>query len=153
VTWALKWLAGTLGIGIAATLVSTVTGVEFFQGVTPFSLGANLVLIPLASLVIVAGFLSLASGLFGATLISVVFNHAAVLVLWCIDRLVRLDNGFHGAWWPAQWRATSLGALALATLLGLCLVGYTAGWARKCGGFWLPAGALALVLIFGVKFG
>jgi len=149
----LNWLAGALGIGWAASLVSALSGVQFFHVLVPGALVANLVLVPLASLVIVAGFVSLATGLAGVTAISAWLNHASLLVLWGIDRLIRAGSHLPGAWYAASWRAAWIGPLALASLLGVCLAGYVFGWRRERGGFWPPLAVVALALVFGVKFG
>ena len=149
----LNWLAGALAIGWAASLVSTLTGVQFFHVLVPGALVANLVLVPLASLVIAAGFISIASGLGGAAAISAWFNHASLLVLWTIDKLIRFSSRLPGAWYAATWRAPWVGPLAFASLLGVCLAGYACGWKRERGGFWPPFIVIVLALVFGVKFG
>jgi competence protein ComEC len=152
-TQSLNWLAGALGIGIAATLVSALTGIQHFHVLVPGSLLANLILVPLASLVIVAGFISITGGLLGGIAISAWFNHAALLVLWGIDALIRYSSGLPGAWYAANWRAPWFGPAALASLLILCLTGYAFGWHRNRGSFWPPVVVTTLVLVFGVKFG
>ena len=148
-----RWLAGALGIGLAATLVSAVTGATFFQVFAPAGLVANLVLMPLAMLVIIAGFASVTVGLAGAVTLSVLFNHAAALLLWLIDGLIRLGLHLPGAWWPAQWRAAWAAPLAFVALLVVVLAGYATGWRRDRGGFWPPFAVTTLALIFGVRFG
>ncbi len=149
----LNWLAGALGIGWAATLVSALTGIQFFHLLVPGALFANLVLVPLASLVIVAGFISIASGLIGVVAISAWFNHASLLVLWGIDTLIRFSSHLPGAWYPAAWRTPWLGPVTFTSLLSVCLTGYALGWKRKRGGFWPPMIVTALTLVFCVKYG
>ena len=56
-----------IGIGLASSLVSTVSSLQFFGLFTPGALAVNLVLIPISTLVIGAGFLSLLCGLVGFT--------------------------------------------------------------------------------------
>jgi len=152
-TQGLKWLAGALGIGWAATLVSALTGVQFFHVLVPGALFANLVLVPLASLVIVAGFIAIASGLLGVIAISAWFNHASLLILWGIDALIRFSSRLPGAWYPAHWRTPWLGPVMFASLLSVCLAGYALGWRRERGGFWPPVMITVLALVFGVKYG
>jgi competence protein ComEC len=149
----LDWLAGGLAIGWAASVVSTLTGIQFFHVLVPGALMANLVLMPLASLVIAAGFISIAGGLAGAVGISAWFNHASLLVLWGIESLLRFSARLPEAWFAANWRAPWIGSLAFAALLGLCLTGYALGWQRKQGGFWPPFVVALLAIVLGVKFG
>jgi competence protein ComEC len=149
----LNWLAGALGISFAASLVSALTGVQFFHVLVPGAVVANLVLIPLASLVIVSGFVSIAGGLCGLVAVSAWFNHASLLVLWGIEKFIRASSHLPGAWQAASWRAPWVGPLAFASLLGVCLTGYVFGWRRERGGFWPPLAIVALALVFGVKLG
>lgn len=158
--WHHRWRAaawhGTLtavAIGIAASLVSAVTGIMFFGLFTPGSLLANLWLIPAASAVILAGFLSLVAGLLGCTAGSVLANHAAVLLLWAIDAGVNAFVSLPGAWFNATFRTPWLGGGALAVLLGTLISGYAARWAGWQRGYWLPFAAVAATLAFAVRFG
>ena len=152
-TSGLWWLAGALGIGIAASLVSAMTGPTFFHVFTPGALATNLVLVPLAMLVITAGFASVVTGLAGLVWLNSLFNHAAMLVLAGIDGLIRLGLRAPGLWWPAQWRAPWVGTLALGALLVAGLAGYAWRWEARRGGWWPPVAVVALALLFGIKWG
>ncbi len=159
-TWWQRWLAWglrifwpVLGLGLAAWLVGAVTGAAFYRVFTPGGLIANLVLVPLAMLVIIAGFASILVGLAGALAASALLNHAAVLVLVVMDALIRLGQRVPGVWWPAEWTAPWLGTATLTALLAVMLAGYARGWRGWARGFWPPFAVVALALIFGVKFG
>lgn len=151
--WLWRGLVSSLGIGIAATLVSAVSGVLFFQLFTPGALFANLVLIPVASLVIMAGFLSLLGGMLGLAAVSSLFNHAAIVVLLVIDGLVRGFVRVPAMWYPAHFVGAYTGSSAFAGLMALLLFGYARRWQKRAGGFWPPFVFVAAVLILGVKFG
>lgn len=151
--WLWQTLVTSLGIGVAATLVSAVSGVLFFQLFTPGALFANLVLIPAASLVIMAGFVSLLGGMLGLTAVSSLFNHAAIVLLAAIDGLVRAFVRLPAAWFPAHFGSPWTGPLAFAGLMALLLFGYARRWQKNAGGFWPPFVFVVLVLILGVKFG
>jgi competence protein ComEC len=146
-------IIAAVAIGLASTLVSAVSGVLFFKLFTPAALLANLVLIPAASFVIVGGFASLVCGLVGATLLSALFNHATVVVLWAIDASVRGVVSMPGAWHVAQFAAPWIGPGSLVTLLAALAFGYATGWRRARGGWWPPFAIVALTLIFGVNYG
>jgi competence protein ComEC len=150
---AARHLGPALGIGAAAALVSAVSGVEFFGLFAPVGIAANLVLAPLASLVIVAGFASLVAGFAGAAAATRLFNGAAGILLGVIDTLLRLATAVPGAWMPAHYRAPWAGPAALAALIASCLAGYATGWRSGRGGFWPPFAIVALALAFGVRFG
>ena len=150
---ALRWFWPVLGIGLAAALVSAVSGPEFFHVWAPGGLIANLVLVPLAMLVIVAGFASVVAGLAGVTALGVLFNHAAMVLLVVIERLIRAGVSAPGAWWTANWRAPWMASAALTLLMAALLAGYAGGWRKERGGWWPPFAVAALGLILGVKFG
>ncbi len=150
---AFRWFWPVLGIGFAAALVSTVSGPEFFHVWAPGGLVANLVLVPLAMFVIVAGFASVVAGLAGLVMLGGLFNHAAMVLLVVIDRLIRLGVQAPGAWWVANWRAPWMASAALILVMVALLAGYASGWKKERGAWWPPVAIATLGLIFGVKFG
>lgn len=150
---ALRWFWPVLGIGLAASLVSTLTGPQFFRVLAAGGFLTNLVLVPPAMLVIVAGFASIVVGLLGIGWLGLLFNHAAVLLLWGIDAWVRIGVRAPGGWWAAEWRAPWIGSAALAALLIAFLAGYMRGWRGWACGWWTPFAVVGVAVIFGVKFG
>ncbi len=151
--WLWRRFLDTLGIGCAATLVSVVTGVQFFSVFVTGALLANLVLVPLASVVIMAGFASLMLGLAGAGWAGRLCNEGAGALLRLIDALIRLGTSVPGSSWAAHFRADWVGPAALVTLVAALLAGYAGGWRKEYGGFWPPVAVVAFTLILGVKFG
>lgn len=145
--------ATALAIGVATTLVSLLTGVQFFQLLTPGALVANLGLIPAAMLATLGGFASLLCGLVGFGPGVVLCNHAAALVLWLIEALVRLSVRLPGAFLPARFTAEWIGPVALALLMASLVAGYGNRWQREGGGWWPPFALVAAALLFGVTFG
>jgi competence protein ComEC len=142
--WAATW---------TALLASTPTGIGYFGLCSPGALVANLVIIPLSSLAIVAGFLSLLAGLAGYTPGSLLFNRAAALVILAMDWLVRHGTELPGVYFRAHFAAPWLASAALVAVLGSILLAANLNWPRRLGATWWPAAVLALLLFFGVKFG
>jgi competence protein ComEC len=142
-----------VAIGLAATLVSTLGTVLFFKLFTPAALLANLVLIPAALLVILAGFGSLLCGLAGATALSGLFNHAAALVLAAIQTGIRAVVAVPGTWRPAEFLAGWIGPAAFVLLMAALVFGYASNWQRDRGGWWPPFAVVAVTLALGVRFG
>ncbi len=153
IDWIWRIVAMAVAIGVATTLVSLLTGVQFFRLLTPGALVANLVLIPAAMVVTLAGFAALLCGLLGFGLGAVLCNHAAALVLLIIEWLVRLSVQLPGAFLPAHFSQPWLGTVALVALLTTLLLGYGGRWQKIRGGWWPPFVVVALVLLFGVRFG
>lgn len=147
-----RWTLGVVAIGLSTSVVSAISGVVIFKLFTPVSLLANLVLIPVGSLVIISGFLSLLFGLIGLGAISLVLNYASVLLLMAIERGVLFFVGVPGAFRPAEFSAEWLGYSALAGLLAVILFGYAHNWDLKRGGFWPPFAFTALALAAGIRF-
>jgi competence protein ComEC len=143
-------ILAALGLGVATALVAAVTGVAFFRLFTPGALAANLVLIPLAMFAILAGFISLLCGLAGWLSASVLFNHAAALILALIQWLIGAFVKVPGAYWPAEFKAEWWADVALAALLAACLAGYAAKW--RHGTALVPFALVAAAMIFVVKF-
>ncbi|MBC2605965.1 ComEC/Rec2 family competence protein [Pelagicoccus albus] len=54
-----RWILDALGVSIAAFLVSAILGIYYFQILPSYGILINLIALPLASLAIVAGFLSI----------------------------------------------------------------------------------------------
>jgi len=148
-----RWIAPSLAIGTATMLVSLLTGVQYFRLLTPGALVANLALIPAAGAVTLGGFGALICGLLGLGGGAVLCNHAAALVLWGIEGLVRVGVAVPGAFFPARFAAPWIGPCALGLLVAALLAGYGAGWRRAHGGWWPPFVVVGLALALGVNYG
>jgi competence protein ComEC len=145
-------ITSATAIGLATTVVSTICGVVIFGLFTPVSLFANLLLIPLGSLVIVSGFLSMLCGLVGLGAVTLLLNHASVLLLKIIDLLVRFFVSVPGAYHAATFSSAWLGFTAFAGLLAVIFHGYACNWELKRGGYWTPFAYTALILAAGLRF-
>jgi competence protein ComEC len=135
-----------------AFLASAAAGIGFFGLFSPGSFPANLLILPLASLAIIAGFLSLLTGLVGLWPCSVLCNSAAGLLIIGIDWLLRQGTALPGMYFPARFRAEWLTPAAMALMTVLMLAGASSRWSRRLGGYWPPVIVLGLLVIFGVKF-
>jgi len=145
-------ILGALAITCAATLASTPSSIGYFGLLSPGALVANLVIIPISSLAIVAGFIAMVGGLAHLGAVALLFNHAAAVLIVVMDWLVQKGTPLPGVYFTAEFRAPWLAPAALVFVLGTMFVGASGRWRRAVGGFWLPVGAVVLVLIFGVKF-
>jgi competence protein ComEC len=146
-------LLGALGIGVASSLVSAICGVIYFGLFTPGALLANLVLIPLASVAILGGFLSLLTGLCGLGWVGALFNHAAALVLLVMQKLLEWFLLIPGIFWPGKFAPAWTGYAALACLLASFLFGYVHRWRWGRGGFLAPVAVVVAALAACVQFG
>ncbi|MBA3848862.1 MAG: hypothetical protein C0502_02555 [Opitutus sp.] len=151
VRWSGRNILAAAAVTWTATLASVPSSIGNFGLFSPGALLANLVVVPLASLVIVAGFVALLAGLAGFGLPAVLMNHAAGLVIVAMDWLVQRGTDLPGMYYSAEFRAPWMGAAALVAVLGAMLLAAHPRTGRHAG-YWLPPGVLAAALIFGVKF-
>lgn len=151
--WLWRATVSALAVGVSTTLVSLLTGVQFFQLLTPGALAANLILIPAAIIVTLGGFASLLCGLAGWLGGAEVCNHAAALVLLVIEHLVRVSVRLPGAFLPAHYVYPWVGPLALGLVLAALFAGYASGWKSRTGGWWPPVIIVAMTLLAGIRAG
>ena len=147
-----RGLLTAVGLGVAATLVSLLTGVMFFQLLTPGALLTNLGLIPAAIFATAAGFTALLCGLAGLDGAVSLCTHAAALTLLGIQATVTWSVTWPGAFVPAGFVAPWVGQTALAVLLGTMIAGYATRW-QGAGRWWPPFVVVAVVMSFGTDFG
>lgn len=148
-----RTVLGLFGISLAATLVSSTTSVAVFGWFTPGALLTNMVLVPAASLAIVAGAISLLAGVVGLGPVCVLFNHAAIVTIAAMQWLLSRGVQVPGMFWPARFEPGWLGGLALAGTLALVIAGYALRWRWRWGGFLPPLVWVALTLATMVRFG
>lgn len=141
-----------VAIGIATTPVSLLTGILYFQLLTPGALATNLVLIPGAVVVTLGGFASLLCGGLGFDAGVLLCNHAAALVLLWIEHFVRWSVTWPGAFVPARFTAEWIGPAAFALLLATLFGGYAVRWRTRRGGWWPPFVVVGVTLLFGVEY-
>jgi len=147
-----RLLLPSVAVGLATTPVSLLTGVQYFQLLTPGALLTNLLLIPGAMVVTIGGFASLVCGLIRLDAGVVLCNHAAALVLLMIEEVVRLSVEWPGAFVPARFVASWVGPVALTALLATLFAGYASNWSVKRGGWWPPVVVVGLTLLFGLNY-
>jgi competence protein ComEC len=153
IDWSGRWLLGSSAVCWAAFLASTPSGIGYFHVFSPGSLVANLVVIPVSSLALIAGFLSLLTGLAGLLSLSMLFNSAAAVTLLLMDWLVRHGTELPGVYFAARFASGWMAPVSLVGMTAVMLAGLSGRWSRRYGGYWPPAVALGLMLIFWVKFG
>jgi len=154
--WAF-WLGQSL-LGAGATtwvalLASTPSTVGHFGLFSPGGLLANLLIVPLAMLAIIAGFTSMIGGLCGLSGISLIFNHAAAVIITTMDWLMIHGAGLPGVYYDAHFIAPWMAPVALTALVAVMLAGASTNWSRRWGAMGWPPLTVTLILFFGVRFG
>jgi competence protein ComEC len=154
---AVRWLGHHVLTAVAgawvATLASIPSGIGYFGLLSPGALLANLIIIPLSSLAIIAGFIALLGGLGGLWGITTLFNCSAAFIIRLMDWMVAHGTELPGVYFQAQFTQPWMAPAATLVVLGTMTVGANRGWRAREGGFWPPVLAVVLVVFFGTKFG
>ena len=148
-----RWLIGAAAGCWTAFLASVPSGIGFFGLFSPGSLVANLIIIPLSSVAMIAGFISLVCGLAGLLSLSALCNLVAAVIIRVADLLLQHGINLPGMFFAARFRADWLAPASLALLTAVMLAGAAGRWSPRYGGYWPPFAVLVLLVIFGVKFG
>lgn len=151
VRWSGRGLLAAVAITWSATVASTPSSIGNFGLFSPGALLANLAIVPLASLAIVAGFVALLAGLLWLDPVVVLMNHAAGLTILVMDRLVVAADALPGMAFAASFREPWMGPASLVVVLGSMLLSANRRLGRTAP-YWLPVAALAATMILGVKF-
>ena len=123
-----RFIINSLAISFAAFIASFAFSIIYFNTIPIFGVFANVIMLPLASLAIISGFLSLAFSSFFLAPISILFNHAAHLIIWTMQSCLKSIDQFGYTHINFSDPATpALFGLSLA-LLALLFHGYNRAW-------------------------
>ncbi|MEM9227381.1 MAG: ComEC/Rec2 family competence protein [Verrucomicrobiota bacterium] len=143
-------LVGSAAVSLAAFLYSSPMTVAYFEVFAPGAILLNIILVPLAMLTLVAALLASSTGLIGASLLTLLFNHAAWILVLGMWTLVSGMVSIPGLFWQAEMSQAWLAPLGTALLL-LSLLATQGGRSRPWR-FLLPLMILLPGLVFGVSF-
>lgn len=147
--WLGRQVIVTAAITWAACVASTPGSIANFGLFSPGALLGNLLVVPLASLAIIAGFVSLLFGLIGLLPVCALVNHAAGVLIFWMDAVVQRGTELPGVYFPAEFEAPWVGSVAVALVTAVTLL---AGARRGAHRQWWPVAAVAAALILGVNF-
>jgi len=136
-------LLGTFSISLAAFLGTSLLGVAYFEVLPLWGVLLNMIALPLASLAVVAGFVSLLLSLLHLPWLPELFNHAAALILAVIQAGLETVAASPRATLAFEAPAVSFLLLAAAAFLPLLAAGRLLGWGRRGRLLWLPPAAIA----------
>ena len=116
-------LRDLFAISLAASAGSAPLVLASFSVFTPGAVLLNMLLVPMAGLVVVTGFLVILSNLFGLGGLGWFFNHAAWLLLEIKLRLIDLFLRIPGLFWERELRfPDAAGGIAITWILFLVVV-------------------------------
>lgn len=117
---ACSWVAGIMIVSIAAQLGTLALTMYYFGYVSTYFLLTNLMVLPLASLLVPCGLISIA---FGGTFCGIWFSKITWGLAWLMDHSVGWVESLPGSTWPCH---IGIGMVAIyyALLLPLCIIAY-----------------------------
>jgi competence protein ComEC len=124
-------IGGTFCISLSATLASAPLSILYFGILAPFAVFLNMILIPIASLVIIAGLFSLIGSCCLLPAISGFFNHGPLLLIQIMSGL--LDNAAHvpNTFVKTTWVTESFGISTVILFLSSLLVVHGIKWRNQ----------------------
>ena len=114
-TWEL--VAGTFSISLAASLASAPLSIMYFEILAPFAVFLNMVLVPIASLVIISGLFSILSQLSLLVILAAFFNHGPLLLIKLTNRLLEQLVNLPNSYTEISWSHSSLGFITVLLFL------------------------------------
>ena len=123
-----RFLIGSLSISLSAFLASSALSIAYFNTLPLAGILANVVLLPLAFLTIVAGFLALAFASLSAGPIVSLFNHAAQVSLSLMHRFLEALSQLPSHYLTFESPSIALQLALLTLLLAFLLYGYDRQW-------------------------
>lgn len=133
-----------------ASLIGLITSVAFFGWLTPLAFYANVLLVPLAGLVVAGGFAAIVVGLLGFSSIALLFNHAAAVLLVVMRTALEWGLGNAGSV-PAAFFSTHWGPAGVVVVLGSMVVARDILPPENRWRWWLPSLVSLLVLVIGLR--
>lgn len=144
-----KYIGGLMNISYACMLISTPLSILYFHNFAPGALLLGLILIPLSSLIMVTGLISIFCGLLLLKPLTVLLNSLAhVFVSW-METAIYLFLKIPYLFWEMEWKAPYQGAILTLILLAWAILGHFFN-ALRSKRFYL--GPLSLMAIWALLF-
>lgn len=115
-----SWIIGTLIISIAAQLGTIALTMYYFGYVSTYFLLTNLIVLPIAILLVPCGLVSL---LLGSSVVGIGFTKLTYTLAWLMNHSVGWIESLPGSTWPVSISLTMV-FIYYALFLSLCLVVY-----------------------------
>ena len=117
-------VVSTFCISLSATLASAPLSILYFGLLAPFAVGLNMLLVPAASLVIIAGLFSMISGFLQLDTVVAFFNHGPLLLIHLMGALLERIVSLPFAFLPMNWKWESLGFFTALLFIAALFCGH-----------------------------
>lgn len=149
VKYGLRWFFSLIGISLAANIGSVFLSILYFKTFAPGAVLLSIFVIPLASVVIVTGCVSLLLGLLGLSIVSGYINPLSWLIIKVMEMCIGFSLKIPGLYWE------SFTVLPICSYIGLGLVfvllywGHVLNKLQRSIFYSLPVGVIVLFVLGG----
>lgn len=143
--YALKWLLNLIGISIAANIGSTFLSILYFNTFAPGAVLLSIIVIPLASVVIILGCISLLLGLIGLPILSESINPISWYIIKIMESAMDWSLKIPGLFWESFTALPMLTHLSLAVIFTMLYLGHILNKLGRPAFYSLP---ITLIVLF-----
>ena len=105
------------GVSLAATVISSPLIIHYFRIFTPGAVILNMIVVPIAGLLIISGCISLICGIFHLFWFSAFLNHGAWLMICVIEGIIDIALSIPGFFWLTEFRWNGAGPASVILML------------------------------------
>ncbi len=117
-------VVSTFCISLSATLASAPLSILYFGLMAPFAVCLNMLLVPAASLIIIAGLFSIISGFLAGLSVAAFFNHGPLLLISLMGTLLDWIVTLPFTFLPMHWIWEGLAFLTVLLFISALLLGH-----------------------------
>lgn len=146
----LGWILNLLGISIAANIGTAFLSICYFNIFAPGSIILSLLIIPLSSLIIIIGFVSLLTGILGLTFISGLINPISWMMIEVMEWFIFFSLKIPGLFLDSFIATPVLTYISLAVLFTFLYWSHCFNQLRKSFFYLIPLGMVTTFVCFGI---
>lgn len=146
----LQWLINLLGISIAANIGITFLSIRYFSIFAPGSIFLSIIIIPLASVIIIIGFISLLVGLIGLNFISGLINPISWMIIRVMEMIIAYSLKIPGLFWESFRAGPLLTYISIGILFAFLYWGHRFNKLHQTLFYLMPIGMIGIFVGFGI---
>lgn len=113
----LRWFFNLLGISLAANVGITFLSIAYFNTFAFGSIFLSIIIIPISSLIIIFGFVSLLMGYVGFDFISAIINPISLIIIRLMEKIIFISLKIPGIFWTSLIANRTIAYISVALLL------------------------------------
>lgn len=147
--YCIRWFLNLIGISLAANIGSTFLSILYFKTFAPGAVLLSIAVIPLASLVIVIGCISLLLGVISLPMLSGLINPISWFIIKIIAASIAFSLKISGLFWESFAMPSILTYISLGILLVMLYLGHVFNKLQRSSFYSLPI----ILIIFFISLG